>query len=205
MRRQIEVSKNRGSNFYWYEEEEEKSRSNLTAAAAVEHWRSEQQQEEEEEEQEDQIMSGMKSSAQILKALNSLEALVIFQTVANSGINGIDNMSLGQSVLPLTTRKQFYMRMAALKQAGLISRTSGKYRLTSLGLVVCSSLRIIDKGIMVKWALRVLDAVGAGAGAKQQQQNLEPQVKDILIDKIVTDETIKKILMMEQRQREEPL
>jgi hypothetical protein len=110
---------------------------------------------------------------------------------------------LGQSVLPLTTRKQFYMRMAALKQAGLISRTSGKYRLTCLGLVVRSSLRIIDKGIMVKWALIALDATGAGA--KQQQQNLEPQVKDILIDKIVTDETIKKILMMEQRQREEPL
>jgi hypothetical protein len=53
---------------------------------------------------------------------------------------------------------------------------------------------------MVKWALRVLDATGAGAGAKQQKQqkNLEPQVKDILIDKIVTDETIKKILMIEQ-------
>ena len=45
----------------------------------------------------------------------------------------------------------------------------------------------------------------AEAGAKQQQQNIEPKIKDILIDKIVTDETIKKILMMEQRQREEPL
>jgi hypothetical protein len=189
MRRQIEVSKNTESYSYGYEREEESS-SNLTAAV-VEHRRSEKQ------EEEDQIMSGMKSSAQILKALNSLEALVIFQRVSNSGINGIDSMSLGQSALPLTTRKQFYMRMAALKKVGLISRTSGKYRLTSLGLVVRSSLRIIDKGIMVKWALRVLDAAGARAGPKQQQQNLEPQVKDILIDKIVTDEAIKKILMIE--------
>jgi hypothetical protein len=189
MRRQIEVSKNTESYSYGYEREEESS-SNLTAAV-VEHRRSEKQ------EEEDQIMSGMKSSAQILKALNSLEALVIFQRVSNSGINGIDSMSLGQSALPLTTRKQFYMRIAALKQVGLISRTSGKYRLTSLGLVVSSSLRIIDKGIMVKWALRVLDVAGARAGAKQQQQNLEPQVKDILIDKMVTDEAIKKILMIE--------
>jgi hypothetical protein len=196
LRQQQEASKNRESDFYWYGREEE-SNSNLTAAV-LEHRRSEQQE-------EDQIMSCMKSSAQILKAFNSLEALAIFQRVADSGINGIDNMLLGQSVLPLTTRKQFYMRMAALKQAGLISRTSGKYRLTSLGLVVRSSLRIIDKGIKVKWALIALDGAGAGAGAKQQQQNLEPQVKDILIDKIVTDETIKKILMMEQRQREEPL
>jgi hypothetical protein len=196
LRQRQEAFKNRESDFYWYEGEEESS-NNLTAAV-VEHRRSEQQQEEGEE---DQIMSGMKSSAEILKALNSLEALVIFQRVADSGINGIDNMSLGRSALPLTTRKQFYMRMAALKQVGLISRTSGKYRLTSLGLVVRSSLRIIDKGIMVKWALRVLDAAGAGAGAgakQQQQQNLEPQVKDILIDKIVTDEAIKKILMIEQ-------
>jgi hypothetical protein len=193
LRQRQEAFKNRESDFYWYEGEEESS-SNLTAAV-VEHRRSEQQQEEGEE---DQIMSGMKSSAEILKALNSLEALVIFQRVADSGINGIDNMSLGRSALPLTTRKQFYMRMAALKQVGLISRTSGKYRLTSLGLVVRSSLRIIDKGLMVKWALRVLDGAGAGAGAKQQQQNLEPQVKDILIDKIVTDEAIKKILIIEQ-------
>lgn len=80
------------------------------------------------------MMSGMKLSAQILKALNSLEALVIFQRVADSGINGIDNMSLGRAALPLITRKQFYMRMAGLKQVGLIYRTSGKYRLTSLGL-----------------------------------------------------------------------
>ena len=199
MRQQQEASKNRESDFYWYGREEE-SNSNLTAAV-LEHRRSEQQ-----EEEEDQIMSCMKSSAQILKAFNSLEALAIFQRVADSGINGIDNMLLGQSVLPLTTRKQFYMRMAALKQAGLISRTSGKYRLTSLGLVVSSSLRIIDKGIMFKWALRVLDAAGARAGPKQQkQQNLEPQVKDILIDKIVTDEAIKKILMIEHGEREEPL
>ncbi|MFL6324363.1 MAG: hypothetical protein ACJ72C_06310, partial [Nitrososphaeraceae archaeon] len=115
-------------------------------------------------------------------------------------VNGTDNMSLGRSALPLITRKQFYQRMAALKQAGLILRTSGKYKLTSLGLVVRSSLRIIDKGIMFKWALRVLDA--AAEGAKQQRQNLEPQIKDILIDNIVTDETIKKILIIEQGKAE---
>jgi hypothetical protein len=187
MKQQIKVPENRESYSYGYEGEQESRSSNLTVAAA-EHRRRKQQ--------EQQIMSGMKLSAQILKALNSLEALVIFQRVANSGINGIHNTSLGRSALPLTTRKQFYMRMAALKQAGLISRTSGKYRLTSLGLVVRSSLRIIDKGIMFKWALRVLDAAGA------QHHNLEPQIKDILIDNIVTDETIKKILMMEQGEGE---
>ena len=142
-------------------------------------------------------MSSMKLSIQILKAFNSLEALVIFQRVANSGINGIDNTSLARSVLPLITRKQFYMRMAALKQAGLISRTSGKYRLTSLGLVIRNSLRIIDKGIMFKWALSMLDSA-------KQQQNLEPQIKDILIDKMVTDETIRKILIIEQGEAEGP-
>ena len=83
------------------------------------------------------------------------------------------------------------MRMAGLKQAGLISRTSGKYRLTSLGLVVRNSLNILDKGIMFKWALR-----GMLEAAKQQKQNLEPQIKDILIDKMVTDETIRKILII---------
>ncbi|MFL6400311.1 MAG: hypothetical protein ACJ72J_12150, partial [Nitrososphaeraceae archaeon] len=90
---------------------------------------------------------------------------------------------------------------AALKRAGLILRTSGKYRLTSLGLVIRSSLRIIDKAIMFKWRLRVLDAVAVGA-AKQQRQNLEPQIKDLIIDNLMTDETIKKILIIEQGKAE---
>ncbi|MFL6360999.1 MAG: hypothetical protein ACJ72V_16885 [Nitrososphaeraceae archaeon] len=192
MKRQVGISKNIQSDSYWYEGEEGSSSTNLIASA-VEKRTSEQQQEQ-------QIMSDMKLSVQILKALNSLEALVIFQRVANSGINGTDNTSLRQLALPLITRKQFYQRMAALKQAGLILRTSGKYKLTSLGLVVRSSLRIIDKGIMFKWPLRMLDA--AAEGAKQQRQNLEPQIKDILIDNIVTDETIKKILIIEQGKAE---
>jgi crotonobetainyl-CoA:carnitine CoA-transferase CaiB-like acyl-CoA transferase len=55
-----------------------------------------------------------------------------------------------------------------------------------------------ENGIVVPLAGagRVLDA--AAEGAKQQRQNLEPQIKDILIDNIVTDETIKKILIIEQ-------
>ena len=180
MNRQIGVSKNRQSDSYWYERGEKSS--NYLMAAAVEQRTSEQQQEQ-------RTMSSMKLFTQILKAFNSLEALVIFQRVANSGINGIDKTSLGRSALRLITRKQFYMRMAALKQAGLISRTSGKYRLTSLGLVVRNSLNILDKGIMFKWALSMLDSA-------KQQQNLEPQIKDILIDKMVTDETIRKILII---------
>jgi hypothetical protein len=57
----------------------------------------------------------MKSSAQILKALNSFDALLIFRTVAKCGINGIDNTLLGRSALRLITRKQFYMRIGHFK------------------------------------------------------------------------------------------
>jgi len=151
---------------------------------------------ERQQQLELQTMSSMKLSVQILKALTSLEALLIFERVANSGINGIDNTSLAQSVLPHITRKQYYMSITGLKQAGLISKTSGKCRPTYLGLVILNSLRIIDKGIMFKWALRALDA--AEVGAKQQKQNLEPQIKGILIERMVTDETIRKILIIEQ-------
>jgi hypothetical protein len=180
-----------------------KSRSEINnlMAAAVEQRTIERQQQQQQLEL--QTMSSMKLSIQILKALSSLEALVIFQRVANSGINGIDNTSLARLLLLHATRKQYYLRMAGLKQAGLISKTSGKYRLTSLGLVIRNSLRIIDKGVMFNWPLRAIDA--AETGAKQQQkQNLEPQIKDILIDTMVTDETIRKILIIEQEEAEGP-
>ena len=173
--------------------EKNKSSSNLMAAAV-------EQRTIERQQQELRTMSSMKSSVQILKTLNCLEALLIFQTVADGGINGLDNASLTRSVLPHITRKQYYLRMTGLKQAGLISKTSGKYKLTYLGLVILNSLRIIDKGVMLKWALRALDA--AEAGTEQQKQNLEPQIKDILIDSMVTDETIRKILIIEQKKAE---
>ena len=173
--------------------DKKKSSNNLTMASV-------EQQTSERQQLEQRTMSSMKLSMQILRALNSLGALVIFQRVAKSGINGIDNTSLAQLVLPHITRKQYYLRMTALKQAGLISRNCGKYRLTSLGLVIRNSLRIIEKGIKFKWALRALDV--AEAGAKQQKQNLEPQIKDILIDRMVTDETIRKILILEPEQVE---
>jgi hypothetical protein len=187
MKRQIKVPETRESYSYGYVGEEENNSSDLTAVA-VQHRRREHQQEQEEQE----IISDMKSFVQILTALNSLEGLLIFQRVASNSINGIDDTSLGRSVLAQITRKQYYLRMTALKRAGLISRTSGMYRLTSLGLVIRNSLRIIDKGIMFKWSLRAIDEAEARAN-----HNLEPQIKDILIDKIVTDETIRKILIVE--------
>lgn len=104
-------------------------------------------------------------SSQVLEAFNSLETVVIFQIISNSGRNGIDTMSLGRSALRLLTRKRFYLRIAALKQAGLISMIGTIYTLTSLGLVIRDSLRITDQGIMFKLPLRTLDAE---EGAKQK-------------------------------------
>ena len=87
------VSENRKSDGYYYGAgREEESKSVLTVAATEYRKREERQQQLEQELQ----ISGMKLSAQILKALNSLEAHVIFQRVADSGINGIDNTSLGR-------------------------------------------------------------------------------------------------------------
>jgi hypothetical protein len=106
------VSENIECDNYYYEAGGEESRSSSILTGTTEHrtTRKEQQQQQQQQlEQEQQIISGMKLFAQILKALDSLEALVIFQRVANSGIIEIDNTSLGQSALPLMTRKQFYL------------------------------------------------------------------------------------------------
>ena len=153
--RQIGVSKNRQSDSYWYEGGEESS--NYLMAAAVEQRTSEQQQEQR-----------TMSIGQILKAFNSLEALVIFQRVTDSGINGIDNTLLAQSVLPHITRKQYYLRMTGLKQAGLISKSSGKYVLTSLGLVIRNSLRIIDKGMCIIQSINVSFSYCPGSFFKRE-------------------------------------
>ena len=83
--------------------------NNLMAAAG------QQTIERQQQQLEQRTMSSMKLSIHMLKALTSLEALLIFERVANSGRIGIDNTSLAGLVLPHITRKQYYLRLSALK------------------------------------------------------------------------------------------
>lgn len=77
----------------------------------------------------------------IFKRTSDEKALTIFKSIA---LSEADRYALLKADL---TRKQYYVRISGLIDAGLIKRYKGKYSLTSLGRVVYDSLMTISNAL----------------------------------------------------------
>jgi predicted transcriptional regulator len=77
----------------------------------------------------------------IFKRTSDEKALTLFKSIAHSEA---DSYALLKANL---TRKQYYVRISGLIDAGLIKRYKGKYSLTSLGRVVYGSLMTISNAL----------------------------------------------------------
>jgi DNA-binding HxlR family transcriptional regulator len=91
----------------------------------------------------------------ILKAISNKGTLNLFDTIAVTGTCDLTDLTKQIKL----TRKQYYSRMHALRQAGLIKRTNGKYSLTSCGKVVYNAQRLIENGLNNIWKLRAIDSL----------------------------------------------
>src|SRR5206468_7005113 len=98
---------------------------------------------------------GSISIAGILKALSDDKSLVLFNMVA---FTLALNTAVVMNRLGLT-RKQYYLRMNRLINAGLVMRKSSKYFLTSIGKVVYESHMLIGHAIENYWMLRAIDSI----------------------------------------------
>ena len=77
----------------------------------------------------------------IFKKTSDENALTLFKSIAHSEA---DRSALLKANL---TRKQYYVRISGLIDAGLIKRYKGKYSLTSFGKVVYGSLMTISNAL----------------------------------------------------------
>jgi hypothetical protein len=123
------------------------------------------------------------SIANILKAIADDKSLVLFNTIAIAG---------GDSDILITrlgvTRKQFYLRMAALQKTGLISRRNRQYVLTSLGLIVYDAQLMIGKAINTYWKLKAIDSL-------EIEHRLPADERNKIIDTLIDNQDIIKILV----------
>ena len=123
------------------------------------------------------------SIANILKAIADDKSLVLFNTIAIAG---------GDSDILITrlgvTRKQFYLRMAALQKTGLISRRNRQYVLTSLGLIVYDAQLMIRKAINTYWKLKAIDSL-------EIEHRLPADERNKIIDTLIDNQDIIKILV----------
>jgi len=127
----------------------------------------------------------------VLKTIADDKSLVLFNTIALS--NG--DIDICISALELT-RKQYYSRLSALLKAGLVKRESGKYSLTTFGIIVYHTQEIIGKAVDQYWKLKAIDSIRASGNGVLPQEQLRT-----IIDKLITNQEIKNILLKQIKEK----
>jgi hypothetical protein len=129
--------------------------------------------------------------SKILTAISDDKSLVLFNAIALSSANS--DMLIYKLGL---TRKQYYSRMAALTNAGLISRRNGRHFLSSVGKVVYKAQLLIGKAKQNFWKLKAIDSIEAS----YQGSTMEEWKK--VIDSLIQDDDLKEILFGSSKDKE---
>lgn len=128
--------------------------------------------------------------ASIMKALSDNKSLELFNIIASidstfGDVYSIDkrgsiNTQLLTSKVNLT-RKQYYSRISDLISSGLVRRSNGKYKLTSLGRVAYSANALLNQAIHDHWKLKAIDALETKPSSGILDEERE-KIIDMLID-----------------------
>ena len=124
----------------------------------------------------------MVSVSDTLSAISNDKSLVLFNTIA---------LASGDSSILISglnfTRKQYYSRMSALINVGLITRKNGKYFLTSFGKVVYAAQELIGNAFQHSSKLKAIDSI-------ESTEFPAAECKRI-IDTLINNSKIKEILV----------
>lgn len=101
-----------------------------------------------------QLTVSSHSLLDVLSAIADAKSLLIFESIASENVDS--NILLRRTNL---TVKQYYSRISALVDAGLVQKKHKKYSLTSLGKVVYQ-LQVVTQGALDNhWILKAIDSL----------------------------------------------
>src|SRR5215469_2661196 len=133
----------------------------------------------------------MMAVADVLKTIAEAKSLVLFNAIALS--NSDSDILISSLHL---TRKQYYARLSALLKAGLVKRETAKYNLTTFGMILYHAQELIGKAINEYWKLKAIDSVNVTCNGVLSQDQFHR-----IIDKLVTDQEIKDILLQQIKEK----
>jgi predicted transcriptional regulator len=115
------------------------------------------------------------SLADVLKSIYDDKSLSIFQLIADINSNGeiISLKRLGLS------RKQYYSRVSAMMENGLIKRQRGRYYFTALGKVVYCCIMIVKNALNNYYNLKAVEVTEAHNKLSNEEFT---RLVDVLID-----------------------
>ena len=124
--------------------------------------------------------------ADTLRALSDDKSLTLFDMVSFNLSRDIDFVMTKLGI----TRKQYYSKMNLLINAGLVTRKSGKYFLTSLGKVAYEFHILIGQAVENHWKLKAIDSIDSTI----PDNELSTEKRKKLVDTLIENGTIKNIL-----------
>ncbi len=129
----------------------------------------------------------------ILRKTCDDKSLILFESIAIS--NGDGYIPLKEMNL---TVKQYYSRISALTNAGLIKRKKGKYSLTILGKIVRESYATIGQALNTYWKLNALEEIESSIDGLPRVELLK------LVDSLIDNHKIKDIItkMLESKRND---
>jgi hypothetical protein len=133
-----------------------------------------------------------------LAAISDIESVSIFEHIAHSSPFPVvlKNVGNGNNCSPQTSSsKQFYFRISALINAGVIKRDRNTvFSLTSFGKVVYNALSLVELASYNYERLRAIDSAQADLRMDVDGEENNNKIVDILID----NRQIKDILLAEE-------
>ena len=112
------------------------------------------------------------SLSKVLSAIADAKSLFIFQSIAPGFVESDDLLKKAN-----LSRKQYYSRISAIMDAGLVTRKNKKYCLTSLGKIVYELQTTTQNALNNYWKLKAIDSFD-GASEREQEQVIESLIGD---------------------------
>jgi len=120
----------------------------------------------------------------ILSVISNDKSLMLLNMVALSSDN-----TEGLVTKSRLSPRQYYSRMSALTDAGLVTRSNGRYYLTSFGRIVYEAQVLIGKAKQNFWKLRAIDSIESSSHGMSSDERRK------VIETLLAEEDLKEILL----------
>ena len=130
-----------------------------------------------------QVTSDSLTVERVFSAISDNKSLSLFNIIAIMSSHASDGQPTAEILISRMnmTRKQYYTRINQLRHAGLITKRSTRFVLTSLGRVVYETHRTIGVAIQNRWKLQAIDSLENSIVAHRMPAEERYKVMNVLL------------------------
>ena len=132
-----------------------------------------------------QVTSDSLTVERVFSAISDNKSLLLFNVIGTMSSHASDDAGQPTGEILISrmnmTRRQYYTRINQLRDAGLITKRSTRFVLTSLGRVVYETHRTIGVAIQNRWKLQAIDSLENSLVAHRMPAEERYKVMNVLL------------------------